>query len=201
MGQGGRPDRYLEHVKPYLGRVKRMKGLGYTDKQIAESLNIGASTLIEYKKKFPEFAEVLKEGALDLMLDIQEGLANKAKPHTLTEVTQMVEPGSPGKPDKITGKITKVKECEPDNGAAALMMNGLYRYTCLSNLKDEQRERELILREKEFEMKKKVLEKLGKLTNDSPELQGTIKSIYELMTSNTINRTIGSEENNEKDGE
>lgn len=35
---------------------------GLTDEQIADNLGIGASTLHEYKKKYPEFLESLKKG-------------------------------------------------------------------------------------------------------------------------------------------
>ena len=57
-----RKSKYETHVKPYLDEIQGWAMSGLTDEQIADNLNIGTSTLHEYKKKYPEFLESLKKG-------------------------------------------------------------------------------------------------------------------------------------------
>ena len=57
-----RKSKYDTHVKPYLDEIQGWAMSGLTDEQIADNLEIAASTLYEYKKKYPEFSEALKKG-------------------------------------------------------------------------------------------------------------------------------------------
>lgn len=57
-----RKSKYDTHVKPYLDEIQGWAMSGLTDEQIADNLGIAASTLYEYKKKYPEFSEALKKG-------------------------------------------------------------------------------------------------------------------------------------------
>lgn len=55
-----RPSKYETHVKPRLTEIADWVRNGASDKQVAERLGISADSLIEYKKKFSEFSECLK---------------------------------------------------------------------------------------------------------------------------------------------
>lgn len=57
-----RKSKYDTHVKPYLDEIQGWAMSGLTDEQIADNLVIAASTIYEYKKKYPEFSEALKKG-------------------------------------------------------------------------------------------------------------------------------------------
>lgn len=57
-----RKSKYDTHVKPYLDEIQGWAMSGLTDEQIADNLGIAASTIYEYKKKYPEFSEALKKG-------------------------------------------------------------------------------------------------------------------------------------------
>lgn len=57
-----RKSKYATNVEPFLEEIQGWAMSGLTDEQIALNLNIGVSTLHEYKKKYPEFLESLKKG-------------------------------------------------------------------------------------------------------------------------------------------
>lgn len=57
-----RKSKYDTHVKPYLDEIQGWAMSGLTDEQIAMNLDIGTSTLHEYKKKYPEFLDSIKKG-------------------------------------------------------------------------------------------------------------------------------------------
>lgn len=56
----GRPSKYESQVKPRLLEIEGWCRDGATDEIIAKNLHISLSTLGEYKKKFPEFSEAIK---------------------------------------------------------------------------------------------------------------------------------------------
>ena len=56
-----RPSKYHTHVEPRLKEIRAWARDGATDEEIAKRLGIALSSLYEYKKKYLEFAEYLKE--------------------------------------------------------------------------------------------------------------------------------------------
>jgi transcriptional regulator with XRE-family HTH domain len=76
--KGGRPRKYETNVVPYLDRIPKMKKQGMNDEQIADKLGISHSSLMEYKKKFPEFSEAFKTGKMELIEELEDTLYRKA---------------------------------------------------------------------------------------------------------------------------
>lgn len=85
---GGRPSKYDSHVQPKLLLIEAWARDGLTDDQIAHNLGIGVATLYEYKNKYPEFTEALKNGkeAIDIM--VENALFKRAMGFEYDEVTQ-----------------------------------------------------------------------------------------------------------------
>ncbi len=79
-----RPSKYDEYVKPKLAMVKNWARDGYTDKQIAERLNIKVSTFYAYKKEFSEFSESLKEGKDEIDYLVENALLKNALSGNIT---------------------------------------------------------------------------------------------------------------------
>lgn len=51
---------------------------GLTQQQIADNLGINVDTLIEYKKKYPDFSEALKKGKEVVDIEVENALLKKA---------------------------------------------------------------------------------------------------------------------------
>ncbi|OKP91412.1 transposase [Paenibacillus sp. P32E] len=104
---GGRPNKYFSNVEPKLLLIEAWARDGLVDDQIANNLGIGIATLYEYKNKYPEFAEALKNGkeAVDIM--VENALLKRAMGYTYEEIT------------KENGVETKrvLKEVQPDTTA------------------------------------------------------------------------------------
>ena len=62
MKKGGRPNKYDTDVKPRFEEITEWLKIGATDKEIAENLGINKATICEYKKRYPEFNELIKNG-------------------------------------------------------------------------------------------------------------------------------------------
>ena len=116
-----RQSKYETNVKPYLKDIRKWV-LDINEKQIAEKLGITQQTLENYKKRYPELADVLLKGRQDLCLELKDSLRRKARGYfyTETKVTTKDE----------NGKITKVieenkKYAHPDTGAIHLLLKNL----------------------------------------------------------------------------
>lgn len=57
----GRKSKYPTHVEPYLDVIAGWCRDGADDKQIAEKLGISVDSFYEYKKRYSEFSEALRE--------------------------------------------------------------------------------------------------------------------------------------------
>lgn len=60
MSEEKETKRYIERVKPRLNEIRAWARDGETEEEIAKKLNIACSTFFEYKKKYSEFSESLK---------------------------------------------------------------------------------------------------------------------------------------------
>jgi hypothetical protein len=61
---------------------------GLTDEQIANNLGIGTATLYEYKNKYPEFAEAIKNGKDDIDIEVENALLKRALGYEYEEITK-----------------------------------------------------------------------------------------------------------------
>lgn len=57
---------------------------GLTQQQIADNLGINVDTLIEYKKKYPDFSEALKKGKEVVDIEVENALFKKALGYNIT---------------------------------------------------------------------------------------------------------------------
>ncbi|MCI8868144.1 MAG: hypothetical protein HFE61_08440 [Anaerotignum sp.] len=89
----GRKSKYETHVKPYFAQIQEWCRT-MTEAQIAQKLGVGKSAFQEYKTKFPELAECLKNGRKNLVADLRGALIRKAVGYEYTEkkiVTERVK--------------------------------------------------------------------------------------------------------------
>ena len=77
MAKVGRPSLYDTEYHPKLGYWLAQAGL--TDEQIAEEIGIHVSTLYEWRKAHPEFAESLKDGKTTPDDEVEAALLRRAK--------------------------------------------------------------------------------------------------------------------------
>lgn len=79
MAKRGRKSKYDTNIKPYLTEIKQERRAGATEKQIYEKYRVNRDSFYQYKKKFPEFAEILKESKEHLIADIKDSVFKTAK--------------------------------------------------------------------------------------------------------------------------
>lgn len=145
MAARGRPSKYLTHVQPRLDEIKTMCHT-MTEEQIAETIGVSISAWCEYKKHFPELAETIKKGRLELVPVLRSTLIRKAQGFTYTEKKTIIEMGV-----VVREEITE-KASLPDVAALNLLLKN---YDAENWANDPQtlklRERELELKEMQFE--------------------------------------------------
>lgn len=76
--KSGRKSKYETVVKPRLDEIAEMLKLGATDKEIAENLGINKGTFCEYKRRFSEFNEFIKENRKRPVTQIKAALFKRA---------------------------------------------------------------------------------------------------------------------------
>lgn len=150
MAKAGRKSKYDECVKPYLKQIEKWKRVGATDEQICEHLNISKTAFYEYQKKYTEFAESLKKGKTELVMDLRGELARIAFKHTLETKKQYI------RQDEETGHKTQYTEIttrEVDGDIAAINL-------LLKNLDENWSNdpQNLALRKQELELRKAIAE-------------------------------------------
>ena len=83
-------------IKDKLVLVEGWSRDGLTQKQIADNLGINVDTLIEYKKKYPDFSEALKKGKEVVDIEVENALLKRALGYKYDEVTEVDEYGFAG---------------------------------------------------------------------------------------------------------
>lgn len=118
----GRKSKYESHVKPFLTQISEWI-LDYDEAIIAkEKLGIGVSTFENYKNKYPELREALKNGRLNLVSELKMSLRKKARGYYYEE-TKEVYKDEDGKITRTTEKYKKY--AQPDVGAIHLLLKNL----------------------------------------------------------------------------
>lgn len=78
IGAGGRPPKWGEWIEPDgLLVLKGWARDGYTDQEIAKNIGIGDSTFSEWKVKFPEIREALKNGRKPIIVEVEDTFFEK----------------------------------------------------------------------------------------------------------------------------
>lgn len=75
----GRKSKYHTHIEPYLEAIKAMMRAGATLDIIGQKFGVSHESINQYKNKFPEFAEALKENGEIADFTIESALYNMAK--------------------------------------------------------------------------------------------------------------------------
>lgn len=116
----GRKSKYDEYVAPHLNKVKEWIAGGATDKEVADALGIGVSTLNEYKKKYSEFRDAFTRGREIVCIEIKAALLKKALGFNYEEEKRT------GRKDKNGESIVLVEKykryCPPSETAAGMLL-------------------------------------------------------------------------------
>ncbi len=150
MSAAGRKSKY-EEIKNKIDLIREWKRLGATDEQICEQLNIGKTSFYEYQRKYPQFANAIKVGVQEFVLDLKGELAYLAKKHTLETKKNYI------KIDQETGHKTQyteitTKEVDGNISAIHLLLKNLDR----ENWKNDWDNFDF--KQQELELKKQMLE-------------------------------------------
>ena len=151
MAKRGRKSAYETRIKPRFAEISEWLANGATEKQIAHNLGVGGSTFEKYKATNAEFAEFLKNGRRNLVLQLRGALVKKALGFDYTETKTVKKTEADG---SISETIeTANKRALPDVAALNL---------CLKNYDSEDwanDPQQLKLKEKELELKREMAEK------------------------------------------
>lgn len=117
----GRKNRYETHVQPFLNDIKEWYQL-LTEGQIAEKLGVSVASFENYKKKYPELLEALKDGRTHLVEELKGTLKKKAQGFYYEETKTVIRKDG----DKELQMVEKYKRyAQPDTGAIHLLLKNL----------------------------------------------------------------------------
>ncbi len=142
-----RPSKYESNVKPRFNEIKEWLQIGATDKEIADNLGINKATMCEYKKRYSEFNELIKNGRKQPVQAIKAALFKRATGFTYIE-RKIIESEKNGKTEE-----TYVKQALPDPASAMILLKHWDKDNGWTN--DPQ---QLELKKEELELKKKHIE-------------------------------------------
>lgn len=160
---GGRPNKYFTNVKPRLEAIKMYRRDGQTEENIAKLLDVGYSTFMAYKVKYPELVEALEESKEDLIAKLEKTMYQVALGYITTTDRRTVRTIS------STGETTireeeLVKEFAPNT--TALMFS-------LKHLKPEKWTEAALEDNKEDQEEKEIIESIGILIDDIKQRKET----------------------------
>lgn len=147
MKKSGRPSKYESDVKPRFNEITEWLQIGATDKEIADNLGINKATMCEYKKKYAEFNELIKNGRKQPVQAIKAALFKRATGFTYTE-SKIIEDD-----EGHWKKETYTKAALPDPASAMILLKHWDKEHGWTN--DPQ---QLEVKKQELELKKKHLE-------------------------------------------
>lgn len=154
----GRKERYASYVKPHLQQIPEWMQT-MTEEQIAKRLGVSTSTWHEYKNKYLELAEAVKQGRQDLISDVKSALIMRAKGFEYEEKKQYTQESESG--IKIYTEIT-TKRALPDVGACNSILQNLDN--------DWYRDRAThMLRQQELALRKRIAEANNFLNEEGDE--------------------------------
>ncbi len=181
--------KYDTHVKPYFDKIANMKKKGFTDKEVAEFLNVGYSNFLKYKANFKELKECMEKNANLAIREVENALYKKAIGYNYEEITQT----------EVDGEVTEIKKVTKhqtgDFKAQQFILRNRTRYW--SN--NEQLEKELKeLQKEKLKAETDLINK--KITGevlDADLINNNLLSIAEIISNPLKNREIAEIEKNE----
>ena len=103
-----RPTRYDKEIKPYLDDIRK-----------AVESGVAESTLYEYKKKYPEFAEAFARGREKVVIEIKAALLKKALGYEYTEEKAVAKKDKDGENVVL---VETYRKHQPASETAAAML-------------------------------------------------------------------------------
>ena len=147
----GRKNMYDSHIKPRFDEIKKWLEEGATEQQIYENLGVSKTTFYKYKEEKSEFAELLKKGRINLVVQLRGALVKKAL-GGYTYTTKKTVMNTDGNGKNVTIE-TNEHYAEPDVAALNL---------CLKNYDPDNWANDpqmMKLKREELELKKEQSEK------------------------------------------
>lgn len=95
---------------------------GLTDEQIAINCGIGVRTLYEWKAKYPQVSQALKEGKEIVDVRVENALLRRALGYRYDEVTQEVQINPETGQSALAVKKVVTKEVQPETAAAFIWL-------------------------------------------------------------------------------
>lgn len=146
----GRKSKYDEFCAPHIDEIKKWVGAGATEAEVAQALGIGLTSIYEYKKKYPKFADAFARGREKVVIEIKAALLKKALGFEYEEAKAV------SKKDKGGEKIILVEKykryCPPSETAAGMLLRN-YDQTWRDNDKTA-----ADIRQQEHELRKAIAE-------------------------------------------
>jgi len=99
-----RPSKYNPDILPFVAQWARE---GAIDDEIADKLGIHVSTIYDWKKRYPEFTEALKQNKNYADAKVEAALFKRATGYDIEVVTQEVGESAKQGPYKKATKTTK----------------------------------------------------------------------------------------------
>lgn len=116
----GRKSKYDEFCAPHIENIKKWVSAGATDEEVAKALGIGLTTIYEYKKKYPKFADAFARGREEVVINIKAALLKKALGFEYEEKKTV------GRKDKDGENIVLIEKynryCVPSETAANMLL-------------------------------------------------------------------------------
>lgn len=106
--KSGCKSKYFTHVEPRLTSIKNWCKDGEIEATICKRLGVSVSVFNEYKQKYPELVEALKNGKEDIDYMVENSLLKRALGYKYKEVHKMITDAG----ETITKEI--LKEVPPD---------------------------------------------------------------------------------------
>lgn len=141
----GRKSKYEEFCAPHIDDIKKWVSAGATDKEIADALDVSLTTLYEYKKKYPKFANAFARGRKIICFEIKGALLKKALGFEYEEEKRV------GRKDKDGEQVILVEKYKrysapSETAAAMLLRNYDAAWLDRDNVSTDMRKQELELR-------------------------------------------------------
>lgn len=123
----GRPSKYETDVKTRFNEISEWLNLGATDKEIAANLGIHKDTLIEYKKKYSDLNDLIKNGRKTPVIQIKQAMLKRAIGFQYEEkkvITQRIEIDDGGvmTPAKLIRTEVTTKTALPSEAAGLILL-------------------------------------------------------------------------------
>jgi hypothetical protein len=121
----GRAKAWESKIKPNLDKIRKLRQKGFTEKQCAEAIGIGYSTLMKHKNLHIELVEVLNKSKDELVLNLEDTLFKKALGgHTVKKTKRKWYEDENG--NRTGSEVTEETSiAEPDLGALVFALTNL----------------------------------------------------------------------------